>query len=98
LSDSQPADNYSFFCGIENANHHLGTGFFILQGIGTAVKRAKFISVRMLYINNTRRSLVWYCFNVHAPAGDKSDDMKDSFYSELEHVVINSWSTTWKFS
>jgi hypothetical protein len=27
--------------------------------------------------------------NVHAPSEDKSDDSKDSFYGELEHVLDN---------
>jgi hypothetical protein len=26
------------------------------------------------------------CSNVHAPTEDEIDDMKDSFYKELEHV------------
>jgi hypothetical protein len=26
---SQPADDYKFFYGNENVNHHLGTGFFV---------------------------------------------------------------------
>jgi hypothetical protein len=30
---------------------------------------------------------VWYhVLYVHAPAEDKTDDTKDSFYDELEHV------------
>jgi len=33
---SQPADNYTFFHGNRNANHHLGTGFFIHEGIITS--------------------------------------------------------------
>jgi hypothetical protein len=27
--------------------------------------------------------------NIHAPTGDKMDDMNDRFYEELEHVFNN---------
>jgi exonuclease III len=33
------------------------------------------------------RSLYIIVLNVHAPTEDKTDDMKDSFYEELERVV-----------
>jgi hypothetical protein len=29
---SQPADDYTFLYGNGNANHHLGTGFFVHKG------------------------------------------------------------------
>jgi hypothetical protein len=38
----------------------------------------------------------WYnviVLNGHAPTEDKIDDMKDSFYEELEHVFIDSLNT-----
>jgi len=41
---SQPADDYTFFYGNGNANHHLETSFLIHQGIRPAVKRVEFIS------------------------------------------------------
>jgi hypothetical protein len=44
---SQPADNYTLSYGNGKANHHLGTGFFILHGTRSAIKRAKFIDDRM---------------------------------------------------
>jgi hypothetical protein len=43
---SQPADDYTFFCENVNANHHLGTGFFIHKVIITAVKKVEFIKIR----------------------------------------------------
>jgi hypothetical protein len=40
---SQPVD-YTFFYGNGNANHHLGTEFFVHRGIISAIKRVEFIS------------------------------------------------------
>jgi hypothetical protein len=66
---SQPADHYIFFHGNGNANHHLGTDFFLHKGILSAVKRVAFISERMLYITLKGR---WYdiiVLNAYAKVG-----------------------------
>jgi hypothetical protein len=42
---SHPADNYAFFYGNGNANHHLGTGFFIHTGIISPVKTVELFQV-----------------------------------------------------
>jgi hypothetical protein len=84
---TKPAGEYTFFYGKGNENHKLGTGFFVHKRIIiSAVKRIEFISDRMSYI--ILRGC-WYhiiVLNVHAPTEDKTDDVKDSFYMELERV------------
>jgi hypothetical protein len=45
---SQPADDYTYFCGKGNANHCLGTGIFVHQEIRSPT-RVEFIGGRMLY-------------------------------------------------
>jgi len=64
-----------------NINHHLGTDFLYITII-SAVKRVEFD--RMSHITLKDR---WYdiVLNVHAPTEDK-DDIKDSFYKELEQI------------
>jgi hypothetical protein len=47
---TEPAREYTFFCGKGNENHELGTGFFVHKRIMTAVQGVKFVSDRMSYI------------------------------------------------
>jgi hypothetical protein len=51
----------------------------------SAVKRVEFVSNRMSYII-LRGSWCHIVLNVHAPTEDKTEDMKASFYEELERV------------
>jgi exonuclease III len=52
----------------------------------SAVKRIEFFSDMKLYIILQSRWCHIIVLNVHSPKGDKIDDVKDSFYEELEHV------------
>jgi hypothetical protein len=52
----------------------------------SAVKRVEFVSDKMLYIILRGRWCHIIILNVHAPTEDITDDVKDSFYEELECV------------
>jgi hypothetical protein len=52
----------------------------------SAVKRVEFVSDRMSYIIVRGRWCHVIVLKGHAPIEDKTGDMKDSFYKELERV------------
>jgi hypothetical protein len=62
-----------------NENHELGRGYFVQNRIISAVKRAEFISGRMLYITVSNHWRDFIVPNVHAPTEDTIDYVKGSF-------------------
>jgi hypothetical protein len=82
---TEPAGEHTFFYGKGNENHKLGTGFFIHKRI-IAVKRVEYVSDRMSYIILRGCWCDNIILNVDAPTENKIDDMKDTFYKELENL------------
>jgi hypothetical protein len=83
---TEPAGEYTFFYGKGNENHELGTDFFVHKKIISTVKKVEFVSDRMSYIILRGHWCHIIVLIVYAPTEDKTDDVKDSLYEELELV------------
>jgi hypothetical protein len=69
-----------------NENYELGTGVFVHKRIISAVKKVEVVSDRMSYIILRGCWFHIIVLNVHSLKEDKIDDVKDSFYEELEPI------------
>jgi hypothetical protein len=74
---------------MEIKNHQFGTGFSVHCRMVSAVKRPELVNYRIWLITEFNT----YCWcdvvlNVHATNEDKRNDSKDSFYEELEQVLL----------
>jgi hypothetical protein len=83
---TKPSGKYTFFYGNGNEKHELGTGFLLHKEIISAVKWVEFVSNRVSHIMLRGRWCYIIVLNIHAPTEDKTDDVKDSLYEELERV------------
>jgi exonuclease III len=86
VSGTEPAEKYTFFYRKGNDKHELGTGFLVHKRIISVVNRVEFVSGRMSFIILRGRWCHIIVLIVHAPTEDKTNDVKESFYKELEHV------------
>jgi hypothetical protein len=69
-----------------NENFEFSTGYFVGKRIISAVRRVEFVSDRMPYTILRGRWFHVIVLNVHNPTEDKTDDVKNSFYEELECI------------
>jgi len=82
------AGDFNFFYGKGNKSHQLGTGFFVHHRIVSAGKRVEFDSYRMSYIVLRGHWCNIIVLNVHTSSEKKSNDSEDSFYEEIEQVLL----------
>jgi len=88
------ARDYIFFCGQGNENQ-LGAGHFVHYKTLSAVKGVDFVSDRMSYIVLIGHwcNICIIVLNVHAPSGERSDEIKDFFVRNYTKFSIIFLST-----
>jgi hypothetical protein len=86
-SGTKLAGENIFFYGKGNGSYDLGTGFLCIREL-SEVKRVEFVSGRLSYMILRGHWCHTIVLNVHAPTGDKSYDVKDMSYEELECLFI----------
>lgn len=79
-------DKTIFYSGNINRRFENGVGFVINESILTHVKAFQAISERMCYIRLTGHIIDIVIINCYAPTEEKGEDIKESFYEELDKV------------
>ena len=77
--------NYTLFYVEGNANHQLGTGILFMRKLAQQLKGWNLL-MTMFHVLLKGRWCHIIALNVHAPSEDKDDDIKDSFYEEMERL------------
>jgi hypothetical protein len=86
-----PVGEYTFVYGKGNENHELGTVSFLLY-IRESHQQLRGQSLLVTGISYTLLRDCWFhifVLYVHAPTEDNIDDVKGSFYEELEMCMLN---------
>jgi hypothetical protein len=83
---TKPVGEYTFFYEKGHENHDLVTDFFVQKRIISAVERVDFFIDRISSITSRGRWSDIIVLNAHIPTQDKIDDIKDSWYEEMERV------------
>jgi hypothetical protein len=76
-----------YFSGNTQNKHEFGTGFIVDKSIDHAIIGFMPINKYMCTLRMKTKKFKVTILNVHAPTETKEDDIKDSFYSEMERVL-----------